>query len=272
MSFAVTVGTAISESEFRDTLAKVERLTRDVDSHIGALFDRCNRAMRFLPADLDEVLRDALGRLRKLIADFCAEYAKIVNNPGWPPGLRNTGDDWTSKVGGPISGLVGKLAPDQLRIDNHWQGRAADAYAAVLPSQQKAMEAIKETANALHANLTKAGAAILSLWLGLIIAIGAFVVELFAEASAATTVVGAPPAAAAAGLSTAKVIGVVVSCVSLFVAFAGLIMESMTTLKQTLHDNTAFPGGGWPRSTTSDLNDGSLSDGDSTDWRMKTGD
>lgn len=270
MSFAVAAASAVSESEFRDNLAKLERLIKDVDTHVAALFDRGNRALRFLPPGLDEALRDALQRLRDLIARFFIEYAKIALNPGWPFGLMAAAGDWTEKVGGPVSGLAGRLSPDQLRIDNHWRGRAADAYAAILPSQQKALEAIKATTDAIDANLNKAAWGIIALWAGVVLAVVAFVAELIAESAAAATVVGAPPAAAAAGLSTAKVIGVVVGCVGLFVTFAGTIVDSMTSLNQTLHADGAFPGGRWPRSTTSDFSDGSLSDGDTTDWRIRT--
>ena len=39
-------------------------------------------------------------------------------------------------------------------------------------------------------------------------------------------------------------------------------------LRQQLHNSSAYPDGHWPRPTT-DISDGSLSDGDATDWRLK---
>ncbi len=272
MSFAASAGSVMSEGEFRENMAKLERLIDDVNTNVGKLFDRSNRALRFLPDGLADTLYDSLMKLKDLIARFFSEYAKIVYNPGWPFGLMSAATDWTSKVGGPASGMAGVLAPDQMRIDNHWKGMAADAYAAVIPSQQKALEAIKSTTDALHSNLNKASMGIFALWAGIILAVVMFVAELMAEAGAAATVVGAPPAAAGAGVSTAKVIGLVVAGVGCFVAFVGTIVDSMTSLKQTLSADAAFPGGRWPQSTTSDFHDGSLSDGDTTDWRMKTND
>jgi hypothetical protein len=263
---------AMSESEFREKLATAEQLINDVNANIATLFNRGNRAMYLLPPGVSDALADALVNLRDLIARFFEEYAKVVYNPGWPFGLMSAAEDWTNKIGGPISGLSAKLSPDQLRIDNHWTGRAADAYAAVLPSQQKAIDAIKTTADAIDSNLTKTAYGIFALWAGVLLALVGFVAELMAEAAAVATVVGAPPAAAGAGLSTAKAIGLVVACVALFVTFVGTIVDSITTLNQTLHSDGAFPGGGWPRSTASDFNDGSLSDGDTTDWRINTDD
>ncbi|HEX8345115.1 MAG TPA: hypothetical protein VF657_10265 [Actinoplanes sp.] len=263
---------AMSEGEFRDTLARAEKLIDEVNANVATLFDRADRAMRLLPPGLSHTLADTLVALRDLIARFFEEYAKIVHNPGWPFGLMAAADDWTSRIGGPISQLSAQLSPDQMRTDNHWRGRAADAYAAVLPSQQKAIDAIKATTDAIDTNLTKTAYGIFALWAGVILALVGFVAELAVEAGAAATVVGAPPAAAGAGLSTAKVIGLVVACVALFVTFVGTIVDSVTTLNQSLHSDTAFPGGAWPRSTTTDFDDGSLSDGDTTDWRIKSDD
>jgi hypothetical protein len=44
----------------------------------------------------------------------------------------------------------------------------------------------------------------------------------------------------------------------------------MDDLDQRLHDNTMFPGGHWPPTTTEYTADGSISDGDTTAWRLKT--
>jgi hypothetical protein len=44
-----------------------------------------------------------------------------------------------------------------------------------------------------------------------------------------------------------------------------------TDLVTSLVDNTAFPGPpaeSWPRFTVDRMNDGSMSDGDSCDWRL----
>lgn len=262
---------AMSESEFREMLAKAETLINDVNANVATLFNRSNRAMYFLPPGLSDLLAEALVKLRDLVARFFEEYTKIVYNPGWPFGLMSAADDWTNKIGGPISELSAKLSADQMRIDNHWKGRASEAYAAVVPAQQKAIDAIKATSDAIDSNLTKTAYGIFALWAGILLALVAYVAELTAEAAAASTVVGAPPAAAAAGVSTAKVIGLVVACVALFVTFVGTIVDSVTTLNQTLHSDGAFPDG-WPTSTTADFTDGSLSDGDTTDWRIKTDD
>ncbi|MEV8506290.1 hypothetical protein AB0368_15850 [Actinoplanes sp. NPDC051475] len=272
MSFAADAGGVISEGEFRDLLAKMDTKLKDIDASSAKLFDRSNRAMLLLPPGVSDMLHDALVKLRDLMAKFFDEIAKVVLNPGWPPGLYSTGNAWTSQVGGPISSLSGKLTTDQMRIDNFWTGPAADAYSAILPSQQKAVEAIKQATDVLDSNLTKAAAGIVVLWIGVIAAVASYLIELVAESGAAATVVGAPPAAAAAGVSTAKVIGLVIAAIGVFATYAALLADSISTMRQTMYANSAFPDGKWPTSTAADFNDGSLSDGDTTDWRIKTHD
>jgi len=257
----------MSEGEFREKLAEVERLMNDVNSHVSTLFGRCNRAMYFMPPGVSGAMASSLNKLNELIAKFFAEMGKILLNPGWPFGLMSAGDDWTDKVGGPLSQLSDKLGPDQMKIDNFWQGRAAEAYAAVVPAQQKALDRIKTITDSIDSNLTKTAIGIFAMWAGVVLAVVSYVAELAGEAGVAATVVAAPPAAAGAGVSTAKVIALVVACVALFVTFVGTIVDAVTSLNQTLQS-----GGPWPQATTSEFNDGSLSDGDTTDWRYKTDD
>lgn len=272
MSFTSSAGAIMSEGEFRDLLAKIDIRLHDIDATSGTLFDPSNRALVFLPPGVSDLLRDALVKLRDLMARFYDELAKVALNPGWPPGLFSAGNTWTATIGGPISGLAGNLGTDQLRVDNFWTGPAADAYAATLPAQQKAIEAIKQATDVLDGNLKKAGWGIIALWLGIITALVAYLLELTAEAGTAATVVGAPPAAAAAAVSTAKVIGLVVGLVVVFSTYVGLLVDSMTTMRQTFYANGPFPNGQWPASATGDFTDGSLADGDTTDWRIGTHD
>lgn len=272
MPFTADVGSVMSENEFRELLDKLTLKFTGIDTASAKLFARSNLALRFLPPGVSDMLHDALIELRDLMAGFYDEMAKILFNPGWPPGLFSAANDWTAKIGGPISALSGKLATDQLRIDNYWKGPAATAYGATLPAQQKAIDAIKSATDVMDTNLKKAAWGIIALWIGIIAAVAAYLIELSAEAAAAATVVGAPPAAAGAGVSTAKVVGLVLAGIGVFTAYAGLLVDSMTTMRQTIYANGPFPGGQWPTSTTADFNDGSLSDGDTTDWRIDTHD
>ncbi|MFI7577780.1 hypothetical protein [Micromonospora sp. NPDC049497] len=270
MSFPVpTAPIAMGIQEFQELVDRVERYMAQVEKNVQRLFDNCNRAVLLLPGFLAEEIPPRLERLRDLTRRLFMEMIKVTANPGWPPAILSASDDWTSRVGGPVSGLAARLTPDQMRSDNKWEGAAADAYAEMLPTQKAAVEGIKQMTDVLGSSLTKIGWGIIALWAGLAIATAAFVAELVAEVGAAATVVGAPPAAGAAALSTAKVVALVGATITAFLTYVALTADSLSTMRQKLAGHEAYPGGAWPRSTTSDIEDGSLSDGDGTDWRMK---
>ncbi|WP_157408535.1 hypothetical protein [Actinoplanes sp. N902-109] len=262
----------MSESEFREKLAKMETLLKDVERHVGTIFTGGNRAAAILPGGLGDGVHDLLVKLRDLVSKFFEETAKLLLNPGWPFGLLDAAGSWTDTVGGPISELSAKVSPDQLRIDNYWTGPAADAYASVLPAQQKALEAIKTATDSIDTQLTTLAIGIFALWGAVILAVVQYVAQLAAEAAAAATVVGAPEGAAAAGVSTAATISLVAAATTAFIAYVGVVVTTMRSINQTLQAGAGFPDGNWPKATTSDFSDGSLSDGDTTDWRIKTHD
>jgi hypothetical protein len=258
----------ISESDVQALLDRVGTRITDIETTSNTLFERSNLALDLLPAALTGDLHDTLAGLRDTLADLLAQLGKILANPGWPPGLFAAADTWTTAVGGPASAMSPKLGTDQLRIDTFWQGPAATAYTATLPAQRKALEAIKQATDILDSALTKIATGIIAMWIGIACTLASFLLELGTESAAAATVVGAPPAAAAAGLSTAKVVALVTAICGAFAPYLYLVSDSMAILRQTLWADSAFPNSRWPRSTTADFSDGSLSDGDTTDWRI----
>ncbi|MDI6103556.1 hypothetical protein QLQ12_33590 [Actinoplanes sp. NEAU-A12] len=258
----------ISAREFQQALGDIHAGLDSVNSSVAKIFEHSNRALFLLPAGLGDGLRSALEELGRQITELGEIIVKFLANPGDPLKLFATAGEWTTKVGGPISAMSGQISSEQLRIDNFWTGPAADAYAATLPAQQKAIEAIEAAADTLDANLTKVAGGIVAFWVGLAIPFASYVSELVVEAAAAQTGVGAPPAAAAAGASTAKFIALVSAVILAFSTYTALVFDSLSALRQALYSNAPFPGGGWPRSNPSDFNDGSLADGDTTGWRM----
>jgi hypothetical protein len=114
--------------------------------------------------------------------------------------------------------------------------------------------------------------AILGLWVGLAIAMATFAAAMIAAAGAASTGVGAPAAAQNGAVATGTVVALALASIGAFTSYATLIYNGLTSINQKTAANEAFPGppgGSWPVSTQADINDGSLSDGDGTDWKMK---
>ena len=261
--------TTISDTDFQALLDRVTARMRDIENSNTRLFEHANTALALLPAALTGDLHDTLISLRDTLTGLVTQISEIVVNPGWPPGLTAAASAWTTTVGGPASAMSAPLGPDQLRIDNFWQGPAADAYSSTLPAQRKALEAIAQATNTLDSTLTAIATGIYALWVGIALILLDLAVELSAETAAAATVVAAPAATAAAGLSTAKAVGLATAACVCFATYLYKVIDSMATLRQTLWADNPYPNGRWPQSTTSDFSDGSLSDGDTTDWRIK---
>jgi hypothetical protein len=128
---------------------------------------------------------------------------------------------------------------------------------------------IKSTADVIDDVLAKTAVAIGGLWLALLTGITTFVLEVIALIAAASTGVGAPPAAGASLAAVIKVLAWVSAAAGAFYAFVGNeALGAAKDLHQQLNNSAAYPDGRWPRPTTG-LSDGSLSDGDATDWRLR---
>jgi hypothetical protein len=52
--------------------------------------------------------------------------------------------------------------------------------------------------------------------------------------------------------------------------FGGRHLNSFEDLHQRLSDSVPFPNGRWPKATDEFTSDGSITDGDTTAWRLTT--
>lgn len=259
----------LGAGEFDDILRRIDQKLRDAEQQARRLIDNVHRALSWLGPFASGVM-DLLDKIWQLLQKIWDEIAKFFTQPGVPWTLWSHGNDWSgAPIAGRISRLVGEATLDETRADDRWQGTAADAYRNTLPRQKEALAKLVSVAQDIDDVLTKMAIAIGAFWLALLSAVIALVVELTAEGAAAATVVGAPPAAAAGGLSLAKALGIIAAAAGILYGFiVSDTAPAIKDLRQALYDSSAFPGGRWPQSTT-ELSDGSLSDGDGTDWRLK---
>jgi hypothetical protein len=264
------MGAAVmSASEFEDLIDRVERKTQEMIRTVNELFARLQHWASWL-GPLGHSIGEVLKQIPQRIQQFVEWLIDLITNPGVPWTLWNHGNDWSgAPIAGKLSNLVGKATLDETRVDDAWQGPAADAYKNTLPRQKEALGKLVTYAQQVDDALTKMAIAIGALWLAILSAIIAAVVEYLGESAAAATGVGAPPAAAGAAVSTAKLLAIVSAALDLFFVFiVANTLPVLKELRQNLSDNSSFPDGSWPKSTT-DFSDGSLSDGDTTDWHVR---
>jgi len=262
-------GHPMPPGEFADVLRRIEETMRRAEDEMRRLVDNVQDALDWVGPFASGV-RDVLAKMWELFRRFNEELWKFFAQPGVPWTLWSHGNDWSGEpIGGRVSQLVAKATLDEIRVDDVWQGPAAEAYRNTLSRQKDALATLKASADLIDDVLTKVAIAIGGLWLTLLAGILSFALELIAEAGAAATVVGAPAAAGGGLASVVKVLAWVSGTAAAFYAFFGNdALMGAKDLHQQLHNSSAYPDGHWPRSTA-DMSDGSLSDGDGTDWRLK---
>jgi hypothetical protein len=219
-------------------------------AHVDAIACAVEAALAGLPADAAAGARAEVADLRRAFAGAVSQLGAMLAAAGDPAGLRAAGAVWTAGIGAPVSRLVGVAADDVLETDDRWAGVAADAYRATLPAQQTALAAVVATCLEVDATLGDLATGITDFWIAIGTACLGLVVALAGALGSAATVVGAP---AAAGISLAGV-GALVAAGSAALSSLGDVTAAAAAHGAALHrrlaDSTAFPLGGWPRSTT----------------------
>jgi hypothetical protein len=264
------MGDILGQAEFEDILRKVKDALDEIPKQFQQLVNNINSVLDWLPGWIMDRIREALDAVRDFIGKVITEIGKFVTEPGVPWVLWNTASSWTDDVGAKASNWQDVFTVGNLETDDNWTGSAATAYKNVLPQQQKALGAIKSATDEVDDVLTKMAIAIGVAWLAVVSAVVSFVIELTAEAGAAATGAGAPPAAAAAGVSAAKVWGLVSAALAVLEAFvASNLLPAIRDLNQRVVNNDGFPQGQWPHLTT-DISNSSHRDnhGVNAPWEM----
>lgn len=264
------MGDVLGQAEFEDILRRVKEALDEVPKQFQRLVDNINSVLDWLPGWVMDRIRDALNAVSDFIGKVLTEIGKFITQPGVPWTLWNHGSTWTNEVGAKASSWQDVFTVGAMDTDDNWTGAAATAYKNVLPQQQKALGMVKAATDEIDDVLTKMAIAIGVAWLAVVSAVVSFVIELTAEAGAAATGVGAPPAAAAAGVSAAKVWGLVSAALAVLEAFvASTLLPAIKDLNQRVQSDEGFPQGHWPQLTT-DISNSSHREnqGKNAPWEM----
>jgi hypothetical protein len=182
------------------------------------------------------------------MTDLWNDIVEFVTNMGRPFKLQQMASLWSSRVGGPMSDQVRAGDAGYLKVDNNWDGDAADAYRATLPIQTDALKAMQGTyADPIGAALNDVSTGILIFWGCLLAAVATLVGGIWAAITSAVTVFGLPAAPFIAALAVVTCAGSVLT--------GGLILKATassanTRLQQKLSDGSALYRGHWPPAVT----------------------
>ncbi len=198
----------------------------------------------------------AVNRVRELMKGAAAPVLLINDARTW-------GD-----VRGVATTFVGELQPAALTVDYHWQGRAAEAYKAVIPVHTAAAARIGVIADKTQTALGWSISAALAFYAGLLVVVIQIIVAFVAVLALLGTVVFSW-AGLALAIEKAKVGAVEVgTLVVLFATAIGTQVLQLGNVHSEAVDASAFPGGHWPGSLTDLYSDATVTDGDA-EWSIE---
>lgn len=233
-------------SEFAATMTHISQLTTKVNDNLTKLFDNSNAAAAKLPGFIAQKIVDLLKKLQEVVAKMWEEVKQFIEEPGNWGDLSDASKAWTEKVQSPVSAEAGRFTETYSKVDDYWQGRAAEAYKKVIKPeapQSAATEQCADTAKEISSALNTCKLAIIGFWLAVGIAYSALIYTLIKCCVAAATGVGTLPALGTALGAIGVFLGAVAAAAWAAVQWMG---EASNTFRTENSGNNKWPGGKWP--------------------------
>ena len=255
--------------QFATTIADIR--TGIDDAHQGArdIVTGIDHSLQLLPAGTPVLAVQAgIDELFRLLDYVHRQLADQLARAGDPDTLRAEGAVWANRIGAAASRLAASVTLNGLQVDDHWTGTAATAYRNTLLPQNTALTAVKTAGDEIDAALNDLADAVTAYWVGISGALLLLVAALVGAVAIAATGVGAPAAAGLGATALTAFAFALTGLVDTVTSAASTAADIGAGLERQLSNDTAFPAGAWPRSVTSISGDGSISDGDDTDWHL----
>ncbi len=260
---------ATDSGEMLGLIADLRSGIGEASELINGIINGINSVLSTLPPEQIGGIRHGVADLQRMFNESVSDLGRALDQTGDPVALRAAGAAWAVDIGGEVSGLSGLATDNMTRADNHWTGDAAEAYRNALLPQRLAISAVKTTGDKIDSILNELANAIIEFWknvLGAVLTLLAGLVAALAVAAGGITAVIAVAIAAAALVVFNDA---VVSQINMFTDVGNAIAIQTRELINVGADDTAFPGGAWPPAAATDMNDGSITDGDDTDWHIE---
>ena len=239
----------------------------EIEKKIQEFFDKVNDVLSWVPgflSDLIEPIRRGIEALNQKLREFWDRVNQLWEQPGNSDRLKQVGEQWVNEVGNVLGDIAGTIAPDKLKTNIEWTGKAAEAYKATIPAQVSGLNGLKDLANQLKSSLNNLGNSIDSFWIAAAFAFAGFVVGAVAAIATACTVVGIPAAIAIIATAVGVALGLIGAAVMALNSHVNTIATEQSTIKQKVHDL----GAEWSKTNIGAMSDASVTDGDKSDWRV----
>jgi hypothetical protein len=244
-----------------------------VDSIIGNAEAFLSGLPDFVAGDLPAAVADLRRRSTDLVNSVNDQLATV----GDPALLRATAEHWSAMVGGLVSRISGTVDLDDSGINEKWAGEAATAYRETLGAQKTAIDTVTMISKGITDVLNNLADGISTYWTQVSAAMLGYGAVIAGAAITAATGAGAPAGVAFALLAAGSAITALGVALNALTTVTNTAITSSSALMNRFNDDTGFRNGAWPRSTALDpsspaatsLADGSLSDGDDTNWHLQ---
>lgn len=257
-------------------LAQYEATLHRVDAglqRLSGLVDRVPPAAAsavghwYVPGPVAASITESAGILAMAGHQLLAKLREILLGAIAPVRFFLLARDWT-EVRGMTTSVAGDLQPVALSVGYYWQGRAADAYAAVIPPQIAAAVRIGTMADRTQTALTWSAGAGAAFYLGILMVIGQLLVAYIGVLILLGTIELSVAALELAIEQTTFSAAEIVSLISLLGAVLTSQYIQLRNLESEAEDVSAFPNGQWPAALTDRYNEATVTDGDA-DWSLE---
>lgn len=252
-----------------ELMVRVWWLTEQVREAAQRVIDGAVRAVRVLPPFLADGVLDLVRALGDLVRRLLSAIAELSEPMGRPKRVWETGRRWVEDFAGPLSDHIGKIDPDHLAAAYEWQGRAAGAYEAAAARQRAALTALRDIGADVDVALARLAIGICGFWAAVAATLASALVQLIGAGVAVGTGVGTPAAVILATTCVATACAGVAGGAAATAALIEWVSDTITTLRGRIEDHEAFPDGAWPAPAVAHFDDGSMSDGTPSQWRLQ---
>lgn len=247
-------------------VAEADSKFQEIDEKVQRFFEIVNDTISWVPWPASELLgpiEDGMEKLAQEMQQFWDEVQQIREQPGNADRLREAGVAWADSIGNPLGDIAGNISLENHKTNIEWTGRAAEAYKALVPAQEEALDGLKDIAIKMRTSLDDMAESIEDFWQAIVIALVSFAVGAAGAIASAFGVVTIPAGIAVLLAAVGVGLTFIFQAVQAIDSHMDVIRDQQTAVQQGLRD----VGTKWEQSNIGAMSDASVTDGDASDWR-----
>jgi hypothetical protein len=259
-----------SEAQYQAAIERIRTGLAQLNTKIHQVPAAATTAMQNpnIPAAVRERVIWLANRTVEILTSVVNRISELLRGSAAPIYMFRYAWQWQD-VRGLSTSVVGTLRPEALKVNRYWQGAANEAYNRAVKPQSDAAAKLGAISERTSTSLNVCAAAGLAFY----VALGVIVIKFIAAAVAVIAAIGSV-VLSWAGLAliveeAAVNTGMIIAAVAGLTGLLGAQASQMAVLHGEAIDNSAFPGGRWPESTSDTFSDATVLHG-AAKWSIRT--